>query len=269
MFQGRGSDVLHSYGANVGIFLGKNDQVVIDSGFHNSTAEHIMRFLRQRKHRAQNKFIVNTHYHSDHVFGNGLLARNGAVVIAQHKARREMRRQSQKMLDHYRNQNPKLRQLLKEVHVHLPNATFEDALSLYPDDVSKIELLHPGYRAHTDGDTIVHVTKDHVVFAGDILWVDYHTNLEDADLQGLIRASKMILRLRPRRIIPGHGPVSGVRELLRSIKYLEQLHRNSSRAIRKGLRGRELYRASIPSWSWDWRMRWMVESYLDHESERK
>jgi glyoxylase-like metal-dependent hydrolase (beta-lactamase superfamily II) len=158
--------------------------------------------------------------------------------------------------------------MLRGVQVRLPNSTFRDKLSLYVDDLSQIELVHPGYRAHTDGDTIVHMVKDRVVFAGDILWVNYHTNLEDADIQGLVRASKMILRLRPRRIVPGHGPVSGVKEIRRSIKYLEQFDRNSSRAIRKGLQGKELYRASIPSWSWNWGMRWMVESYLDQESEK-
>ncbi len=269
MFQGAGEDALHSYGSNVGVVLGKNGQLVVDSGFHNGTAREVMRFLNQPKHRTGPKYIVNTHYHSDHTFGNGVLAADGSPVIAQERARYEMQKQSGRLLEEYRQRSPELFRMLRRVDVHLPTLTFKDKMLVYMDDLSKIELVHPGYRAHTDGDAIVHVIKDRVVYAGDLLWVNYHTNLEDGDIQGLVRALKMILRLKPRRIVPGHGPVSGTREARRFIKYLTQLDRNSKKAIRKGMRGRELYRAAIPSWSWNWKMRWIIESYLENLARKE
>jgi glyoxylase-like metal-dependent hydrolase (beta-lactamase superfamily II) len=88
--------------------------------------------------------------------------------------------------------------------------------------------------------------------------------MQDGDFEGMVKALKMILRLRPRRIVPGHGPVSRTIEVRRFIKYFLELDRNSRKAIRKGLNGRELYQASIPAWSWNWSMRWVIESYLDN-----
>jgi len=108
------------------------------------------------------------------------------------------------------------------------------------------------------------VPRDRVVFAGDILWVGYHPNLEDADLQGQIRALKMILRLNPRRIVPGHGPVCGPREVERLIRYLEQLDSNIRSGLRKGLANNKLVRHVIPRWSWNWKMRWLMESYISN-----
>lgn len=263
MFQGTGADAAHSYGSNIGVILGRKGQIVVDSGFHNSTARQVLRFLNRPNNRTASKYIVNTHYHSDHTFGNSVLAANGSPVIAQERARYEMQQQSKKLLEGYRQRSPELSRMLQGVEVHLPIITFKDKIQVYMDDLSKIELVHPGYRAHTDGDAIVHVIKDRVVYAGDLLWVNYHTNLEDADIPGLVRALKMILRLKPRRIVPGHGPVSGIGEVRRFIKYLKQLDLNSKKTIRKGLRGGELFRAVIPSWSWSWKMRWMIESYLE------
>ena len=70
------------------------------------------------------------------------------------------------------------------------------------------------------------------------------------------------MRLKPRRIVPGHGPVSGPREVKRLIKYLEEFDRNTRSGLRKNLRDDELVRHVIPKWSRDWKMRWLMESYI-------
>ncbi len=263
MLQGAGGDALNSYGSNVGIVVGDRGQLVVDSGFHNGTARQIMRFLYDPKHTTPAKFVINTHYHSDHTFGNGFLAHHGSPVIAQEKARREILKKSARLLELYKNRGPEFARMLRGVRVHPPNVTFRDQLSLYLDDLSKVELVHPGYKAHTDGDTIVHSLKDRVLFTGDILWVNYHPNLEDADIQGQIRALRMILRMRPRKIVPGHGPLSGPKEVRLAIRYLEQLERNTKKALSKKLRGKDFFRAAIPPWAWNWKMRWALESHLE------
>ena len=72
----------------------------------------------------------------------------------------------------------------------------------------------------------------------------------------------MILRLRPRRVVPGHGPVCGLKEVQRFIRYLEELDRSSKRALKAGLGPEEMVRKAVPSWSEGWKMRRLVESYL-------
>ena len=258
---GEGDDIFHSYGANQGLVEGKRLGIIVDSGFHNPVAREILHHVQTR---TRTTLVVNTHYHSDHIFGNGIFAETGAAIIAHEKCGRSMHARSEDLLAIYRKRDRRLSRLLQGVRIAYPSITYQDRLTAHLDDGFQAMIIHPPVRAHTDGDSIVHVPRERVVFAGDVLWVGYHPNLEDADVQGQIQALRMILRLNPRRIVPGHGPVSGPRGVKRLIKYLEELDRNIRSGTRKGLRGDEFVRHVIPRWSWDWKMRWLMESYISN-----
>jgi len=258
--------VLHSFGANQGFVLNGDSGLVVDSGFHNRTALQILR--RVRKLRPERTVLVNTHYHSDHVLGNSVFAHKGTVALSHEKCRRSMRRHSERLLTMYRARSPELARLLEGVEVSYPSLTYRDRVRLFVEDDFQVDVFHPGVRSHTDGDSIVHVPKDRVVFAGDVLWVGYHPNLEDSSVQGQVRALRMILRLNPRKIVPGHGPVCGLSEVRRFIRYLEELDRNSRRALRDGLSPEEIVNRVIPSWSQGWRMKGLVAAYLAKLSGR-
>ena len=256
---GSGDDVLHSYGANQGLVLGKETSLVVDTGFHNQVAGGILRRIRSECKPA---LVLSSHYHSDHVFGNGIFSEIGASIIGQQNCSKKMRAKSEKLLDAYRKRDPRLSHLLRGVAIASPNITYRDSITIHLGQGVNAEIIHPRVRAHTDGDSIVHIPKEHVAFAGDILWVGYHPNLEDADIQGQVEALRMILKMRPRRIVPGHGPVSGSKEVKRSIKYLEELDRNIRSGLRKNLKDDKLVQHVIPKWSWRWKMRWLMESYI-------
>lgn len=262
---GSGEDVLHSYGSNQGIVSSDQASLIIDSGFHNGVASVILRRVSARgKTRL---FVLNTHYHSDHVFGNGLLAKAGAAVIAHEKCVRSMRRRSRRLLEAYRKRGPRVLRLLQKVELAYPDIAYRDGLSCQLDDHLAAEIIHPAVRAHTDGDSMVFVGEDRVLYTGDVLWAGYHPNLEDADIQGQVRALRTILRLKPRRIVPGHGPVCGLREVRRLIRYLEEFDENRAAAVREGLTGKALVRRVIPRWSLGWKMRWLAESYVQSIAE--
>ncbi len=257
---GTGQDVLHSYGANQGIVSSDRASIVIDSGFHNAVANQILQRIRAAKKRKL--FVVNTHYHSDHVFGNRIFGNAGAAIIAHEKCARSMRTHSRKLLDGYRKRDPRIARLLRGVEVTYPTIMFRDRISLHLEGNLNAEIIHPGARAHTDGDSMIWVEEDRVLFAGDIVWVGYHPNLEDADIGGQVRVLRTILRLKPRRIVPGHGPVCGLREVRLLIRYLDEFDENRAAALKQGLTGERLLRRVIPRWSWGWRMRWLAESYI-------
>ncbi len=257
---GGGDDVFHSYGANQGFVAEGHGCVVVDSGFHNRTAGQIL--SRTRRFRPKTMLLVDTHYHSDHVLGNGVFAEKGAVVLSHEKCRRSMQRKSAGLLEKYRARDPRLARILRGVQVSFPSMTFRDRVQVYFGRDVQLDVFHPGVRAHTDGDSIVHVPDERVVFAGDVLWVGYHPNLEDSDIQGQIRALRMILRLNPKRIVPGHGSVCGTGEARRFVGYLEELDRNSRKGLQEGWGAEELVRRAIPSWSNNWKMRRLIEGYL-------
>ncbi len=269
---GGGDDVFHSYGANQGFVAEGDGCVVVDSGFHNKTALQILG--RVRRLRPRMMLLVDTHYHSDHVLGNDVFAAKGAVVLSHEKCRRSMQRKTRGLLEKYRARDPRLAKILRGVEVSFPSSTFRDRVQIHLGTDTLVNVFHPGVRAHTDGDSIVHVPDERVVFSGDVLWVGYHPNLEDSDLQGQIRALRMILKLNPKRIVPGHGDVCGTSEVRRFVRYLEELDRNSRKGLREGWGSEELVYRAVPSWSRGWKMRWLVEGYLrklarDNQTKRE
>ncbi len=256
---GGGDDVLHSFGANQGYVIDGDTCLVVDSGFHNRTAGRILQVLRKKRLRPL--LLVNTHYHSDHVFGNSVLGDDGAAIISHEKCRRRMQAQSPGLLSTYKAQDPRLLKLLQKVKVAYPSITYKDRLKVHLDQV-EAKIIHPGERAHTDGDSMVYVPEDRVLFPGDVLWVGYHPNLEDADIHGQIRALRLILRLEPRKIVPGHGPVCGIAEVKRFIRYLEEFNRNLHSALTGKLTLNQTIDRTIPAWSKGWKMQRLAENYV-------
>ena len=206
-----GEDVLHSCGANQGFVEGENASLAVDSGFHYRTAGQVL--MKIGEPLARRILLVDTHYHSDRVFGNGMFVEKCATVVSHRNCRQRMKAQSWSLLSRYRSSDPRASRLLEKVKVSLPSVTYQDRLWAHLDDDVTLEIVHPVGIAPTDSDLIVHLPDDKVVFASDFLWMGYHPNLEDADINSQIMALKTILQWNPRRIVPGHGPVCGLPQL--------------------------------------------------------
>src|SRR5437773_5695915 len=109
---GRGEDVLHSYGANQGFIVGKRASLVVDTGLPAKVAASIIRRVNSKTRRIS---VLNTHYQSDHVFGNSVFADTKAVIIANQNCSRSMKVKSEKLLDGYRKRDPGLSSMLRGV----------------------------------------------------------------------------------------------------------------------------------------------------------
>src|SRR5438445_10492628 len=71
-----------SAGGNAGFVIGDDGVLVIDTFTTADAAQQLLAEVR-RLTKLPIKFVVNTHYHLDHVGGNGVFADAGAVVLAQ------------------------------------------------------------------------------------------------------------------------------------------------------------------------------------------
>ena len=255
-FIGNGDDVYHSYGANTGLIIGKEACLVVDTGFHHRTANQL--FSVARKHSPERLYVLNTHYHSDHVFGNLPFTEAGASIIAHENCRRSMLDQSEGLLNKYRKRNKRLAELLMRVKVSYPSVAFRNNLTLHLDEETTIDIVHPVAVAHTNGDSVAVCREDGTVFAGDIFWNRYHPNLEDAQIKGQIQALQWILKTKPRRIVPGHGRIAGPDDVRTAIRYLRELEKN----IRTISAQKKPATNIIPPWTGNWKMRWLMDEYL-------
>jgi cyclase len=85
-------------GANAGFVVGSDAVLVVDTFENPAAAQKLLVVVRQ-KTTLPIRFVVNTHYHLDHVAGNGVFAAAGATVLAHQNVRRWERTENMKFFD--------------------------------------------------------------------------------------------------------------------------------------------------------------------------
>jgi glyoxylase-like metal-dependent hydrolase (beta-lactamase superfamily II) len=145
-------------------------------------------------------WLVNTHWHFDHVGGNAHLAGRGALLIAHENVRKRLA----------------AGQTISTIDVEVPPApaaalpviTFTDGLTFHLGD--ETVTLHPVGPAHTDGDVAVRFHGANVVHTGDLVFSGGYPFIDlssDGHIDGMIAGLETVLELCDDEtvIIPGHG----------------------------------------------------------------
>ena len=154
-------------GSNAGFIVGSNGVVVVDSFQAAAPAKDLLTEIRKVTNLPI-RYVINTHYHLDHVGGNAAFAEAGATILAHRNVRGWERTENLKFF----GATPKPdKRVLVEALV-LPDMTYTDAVDIYLGDRS-IKVCY--MLGHTGGDSVVIVpgTKNQpadIVFGGDIVW---------------------------------------------------------------------------------------------------
>jgi cyclase len=206
----------HSFGANAGIIIGRDGIVVVDTLISAKEAKRFIKDIRAVSDKPI-RYVVNTHDHLDHVLGNSEFAKLGTTIVAQAETKAAMVKNGAGLL-----QRAKYFGLSDEAMsgttVVVPSLTFSDSMEIDLGD-RKIEVVHAG-PSHTGGSSLVYVPDSKTLFAGDILFTNYHPNMRDGDIQGWVKALALIASMDVANIIPGHGPLSTEKDVADMKNYL-------------------------------------------------
>jgi glyoxylase-like metal-dependent hydrolase (beta-lactamase superfamily II) len=179
-----------------GVIVGPQWAVVIDTlALPEETLG--MREFIEHELGAQVRYVINTHYHADHTWGNCFFP--GATVISHAKCRELLIEYGIPSLEAARKQNPNL----KQVKIVLPHMTFESGeLTMR---VGKKNLIFSQSFGHSEDGISVLVEEDRVLFAGDVFMsLPY---IVDGDIDEMLASIKRIGRLGLENIIQGHGDI--------------------------------------------------------------
>jgi glyoxylase-like metal-dependent hydrolase (beta-lactamase superfamily II) len=187
--------MLQGAGGNIGVSVGADGVLIVDDQFA-PLAGKISAEL-QKLNPGKLKFILNTHHHGDHTGGNAQLGRD-AHIIAHTNVRKRLGGNS------------------GETKAGLPIITFDDSLSIHFNG-EEIKAIHVD-AAHTDNDSIIYFTGANVIHFGDTFFSGRFPNIDlngGGTIRGFIKNVADAVAKTPAdaKLIPGHGPLSTVKEL--------------------------------------------------------
>ncbi len=175
----------------------------------------------------QVRYVINTHYHADHTWGNCFFP--GATILSHARCRELMHTKGIPSLEAAKKHNPSLRQ----VKIVLPHITFEDGdLNLR---VGKKNLILSLSLGHSSDCISVLVEEDRILFAGDTFMpLPY---IVDGNIDEMITSIKKISRMGLENIVQGHGDIVLRGEIEAAVKenlaYLSAIRKHARAALKR------------------------------------
>ena len=194
-------------GGNLGLSVGEDAVFLVDDQFAPLTPK-ILAAVKAISDKPV-RFLMNTHWHGDHVGGNENLGKAGVVIVAHDNVYKRMSVGG-------------AIQMLKQTYAPYPKAalpviSFSQSATFHlnGDDVTSTHLPP----AHTDGDSFMRFAKANVIHTGDV-FAAYRYPFIDPEsggsVKGVLQAIDLMLPMIDdnTKVIPGHGGVSSKKDVL-------------------------------------------------------
>ncbi len=273
------------FGWNNSGFINLGDGLVIDTHYDLSTTQKQIDLIASVANKKP-AYLVNTHHNGDHVWGNQLY-KNTQIIAHKFCADEIQKEKESKIVDLFQGLQAaepeatpeEIRWFFEDIKefdyngidLTIPNKLIEDRLDLDLDGFP-CEIIYVG-PAHTSNDLIVHLPEHRIVFASDILFNKCTPIGWDGTHDQWMKAIDLIVSLKPGIIVPGHGPLCGINELLEEKAYFEFVYEESKKLFDSGETipieaAKKIYPGKYMEWTQPERLIWTVSrAFRDFRGE--
>jgi glyoxylase-like metal-dependent hydrolase (beta-lactamase superfamily II) len=238
---------------NIGIVVGSHATLVIDTGLGPRNGATVARVAERLAHNPV-LYLTTTHFHPEHATGAQAFP-PATILIRPAIQQEEMERMASRYIELFRSRSALNRELLEDLKPRPPDLLFDREATLDLGGVTA-RLFWLG-AAHTQGDELIFVEQDSVLFPGDIVQNKLVPNLpdEDASVKGWIAVLDKLEPLKPRQIVPDHGALGDGSLIGRERAFLVDLQGRAVQLKREGKSVEEAgqlltteFEAKYPGW---------------------
>ena len=231
----------HHQEANNAFLITDAGVLVIDTRQHPRRAEELLATIRKYTDKPI-RWVVNTHAHGDHYFGNSVFKREGATIVAHRDTAGMMKQmfplEMKRRMGYFRQRQYQP----DEVKLTLPDVTFDSRLSL---DLGgrQVEIFYMG-AGQNPGDTFIHFPRERVLYAGGPFSKQSWPNPSfTPSMQGWIELLRKIAAMDVDQYLGGHGDIGTKKDVLDEAQMLADFDAGMRAAVAKGMTPDEIVKS--------------------------
>ena len=224
-------------------------------------------------------YVLNSHMDQDHVFGNAVFP-DQVMIYATTRTRELMAERTANHMTEFKKQwsgfhkewqegakttkdeaerldyeegvqfAQKVIDFFPQLEPRLPNQTFDDQFEIRGSKRTIQFLTFGG--GHTDGDALLYLPEDRILFTGDLLVIKNHSGLQNGHPYAWLGILKKIREMDPVQLVPGHGELGTVADVSSMENYINELLNMAEKNWREGGTAEDAAALQSPAFTEGW-----------------